>query len=251
MGSFPTRFWMTQGWGIDQERTTNAYDEALYHAGLCDQNICALTSVPPGIQIQVPTRQGWSYIPGEGMLGGEHPLFSRLTGKAYIDKLDIPGDPVISDTSIYYQLPISTIIQGVVVTMKGDSFERITAALGLGRYHIEDEYGIFAFEEHGYKDPVGCVDGAVEGLLRMMEMRGREPLTREGNTPKDVKKAYKISTSKYEKDGRKIEFHARKEIHYVDKFDFEVYLCSMVVPEGFCGLVLSACIMDPFTEIHS
>ena len=63
MGNLPTRFWMAQGFGIAEEDLVNAYDNALYHAGLADQNIRTVSSVPPNTQVQVHTRDGYTYIP--------------------------------------------------------------------------------------------------------------------------------------------------------------------------------------------
>ena len=234
---------MTLGWGIDPERRTGAYDQALYHAGLCDQNIIAVSSVPPKIQIEVPTRQGISYVPAN----------DKIIGSPFVKKEDIPGDPVESDISKYYELPTSTCINVVLVRMDGDPYERISAALAIGQYYMPDgSIGKFAFESHGYKIPQGCVDDAIEGLHRMMEMRGREPVKRpKPPTHAGYSKSFEIAVGKYSKDDRDMKYQARKEVHYAEEYEFDVYLCTMIVPEGYCGAVLAAAVMDPFTEIHS
>lgn len=251
MGSIPTRFWMTLGWGIHHELPTRAYDQALYHAGLCDQNIIAVSSVPPKTQIEVPTREGISYIPvwKEGKSG----LADDLLESLHVIKSDIPGAEVESDTQYYYKLPTSTCVDVVLVRMDGNSFERITSALAIGSYYMPDRtIGKFAFEAHGNKIPQGCVDNAIEGFVDMCKMRGRELVPRK--LPEDTKgyyKKFKIATSSFARDNTEFEFHATKEVHYCDTLDIDVYLCTMVVPEGFCGSVLAAAVMDPFTEIHS
>jgi len=252
MGSIPTRFWMTLGWGIDPERRTGAYDQALYHAGLCDQNIIAVSSVPPKKQLEVPTRQGISYVPGEGDIQSS-PTLSAILNDLYVAKEDIPGLPVESETSIYYMLPTSSCVNVVLVRMDGDSYERITAALAVGQYYMPDgSIGKFAFESHGYKIPQGCVDDAIEGLHRMMEMRCREPVKRpKAPAPAGYSKSFEIAVGEYSKDGRDMKYQARKEVHYAEEYEFDVYLCTMIVPEGYCGAVLAAAVMDPFTEIHS
>jgi len=251
MGSIPTRFWMTLGWGIHPELPTRAYDQALYHAGLCDQNIIAVSSVPPKTQIEVPTREGISYVPDwEGVKSGRA---GDILKSLRVAKLDIPGTEVESDTQYYYKLPTSSCVDVVLVRMDGNSFERITSALAIGSYYMPDEIiGKFAFEAHGYKVPQGCVDNAIEGFIDMCKMRGRDPVPRE--LPEDTMgyfKNFKIATSNFACDDTEIEFHATKEVHYCKALDIDVYLCTMVVPEGFCGSVLAAAVMDPFTEVHS
>ena len=64
MGNYPTRFWMAQGFGVDDEHHVNAYDNALYHMGLADQNMRYVSSVPPNTQImdQIVSR-GYTFIP--------------------------------------------------------------------------------------------------------------------------------------------------------------------------------------------
>ena len=63
MGSFPRRFWVTLGYGIDEQLETNAYDHALQTAGLCDYNIASLSSVPPNCQIEPVISKGMTYVP--------------------------------------------------------------------------------------------------------------------------------------------------------------------------------------------
>ena len=251
MGSFPRRFWVTLGYGIDEQLETNAYDHALQTAGLCDYNIASLSSVPPNCQIEPVISKGMTYVPypKEDMLPDEKTM--EYFDQYKVLRSNIPGEASNSEGD-YIKIPTSAIVSMVNIAQKGSSFERITAALAIGRYHMPDDtIGVFAFEDHGNKRIVGAVDNGLEGMLRMINMRGRNPVLRKGPMPDNIEESIKLAESSYEVDGRELNFYATKGTYFSEKYDFEVYVSTMIVPEGYCGIVLAGAVMDPFTTIHS
>jgi pyruvoyl-dependent arginine decarboxylase (PvlArgDC) len=234
---------MTMGWGMDSEHLINAYDNALYHAGIADQNISSLSSVPPNHQIKALSRNGISYVPLDKTHKKADIDTWQASGLKITKRKEIPGET--EGDELYLQLGTSWILNVVISDMRGGSYERITAAIGLARYRFpKGKLGVFAFEDHGFKDPLGCVDNVFEGLKNMIRMRGRS-LNARANQPEDVRQEFIIGG----KDASS-EFLATKEIHHAKDFDMEAYICSMVVPEGYSGVVLVACVMDPFTMIY-
>lgn len=251
MGSFPRRFWTTLGYGIDEQLGTNAFDHALQSAGLCDYNVASLSSVPPNCQIKPIISKGMTYVSYPPIEMMSDPKTMEYFDQFKILRKDIPGEESNSD-DLYLKIPTSAIVSMVNITQKGDSFERITAALAIGRYIMHDgTIGVFAFEDHGNKRIVGAVDNGLEGMLRMINMRGRNPVLREGPVPKNIENSEKLAESKYEIDGRELNFYATKGVYYSEKYDFEVYVSTMIVPEGYVGVVLAGAVMDPFTTVHA
>ena len=250
MGQLPTRFWMAQGFGIDDEHRVNAYDNALYHMGLADQNMRYVSSVPPNTQLfDVIVSKGYSFIPPpQGYPESEREKWLKY-GQV-VDATKVPGD--IDTKYPWYLLMGTSWCTDVVMTdMRGDAGEQLSSALGIGRYkRYDDTQGIFAFEHHGYVTPEDSADNTIEGLKKMIEMRGHSPILRE-KKPVDQLKNYDLASLTNDLTGDKTMRHAQKNVYYAEEYSMEAYVTSMVVPEGHCGTVLTACVFDPFTEISA
>jgi pyruvoyl-dependent arginine decarboxylase (PvlArgDC) len=245
---------MAQGFGIDKEHKVSAYDNALYHMGLADQNMRYVSSVPPNTQLfDVLIRNGYSYIPVPLDYPSLHP---KEWAKWKRHRQVVKGDEVYSETpgslhQWYFFMGTSWCTDVVMTDMRGDSGERISSALGIGRYkRFDGSKGVFAYESHGYLEIDDSVDNAIEGLLKMIEMRGHEPLRNNTSSviPPKVKEYPLAELYEDVSDEKKMRY-ATKGVYYSEKWDMEAYVTSMVVPEGHCGAVLTACVFDPFTEI--
>ena len=100
MGNLPTRFWIAQGFGIDDEHQVNAYDNALYHMGLADQNMRYVSSVPPNTQLHdVIVSKGYTFIPPPA----NYPKKNITNGTASVKSL----------RAIKYQTPLKQNIRGI------------------------------------------------------------------------------------------------------------------------------------------
>ena len=251
MGNLPTRFWMAQGFGIDSEHKVNAYDNALYHMGLADQNMRYVSSVPPNTQVfDVLTRKGYTYIPPPE---GEYPKaeYNKWVKLRQIVKpVDIPeGAPDLYPW--YFYMGTSWCTDVVMTDMRGDAGERISAALGIGKYQRHDgSVGVFAFESHGYISPEDCADNAIEGLDKMINMRGHEPIDRVQKMNDEVKE-YDLAEIYDDLTGGHRMRRALKGVYHSTSHEMTAYVTSMIVPESYCGAVLTGCVFDPFTEISS
>lgn len=248
MGNLPTRFWMAQGFGIDDEHRVNAYDNALYHMGLADQNMRYVSSVPPNTQIMdVLVEKGYSFIPPPQNYPNSEMEKWKTLGQT-IKREKIPGDK--EKTHPWYFLMGTSWCTDVVMTdMRGDAGEQISSALGIGRYtRYDDSIGVFAFEHHGYVSPEDSADNTIEGLKKMIKMRGHTPIPRKQKSEDKVKK-YDLAPIISDLSGNSTMRQATKAVYYAEKYEMEAYVTSMIVPEGHCGAVLTACVFDPFTEI--
>jgi len=106
---------------------------------------------------------------------------------------------------------------------------RVWPTLGYG---IDEQLGTNAFD-HALQSAglcdydvraqriVGAVNYGLEGMLRMINMRGRNPVLREGLVPENIENSEKFAESKYEIDGRELNFYATKGVYYSEKYDFE------------------------------
>jgi pyruvoyl-dependent arginine decarboxylase (PvlArgDC) len=239
---------MAQGFGIDNEHKVNAYDNALYHMGLADQNMRYVSSVPPNTQVfDVLVEKGYTFIPPP-------PDFPKDEYKKWlkmgqiVERDKIPGSKEKPHPS-YLMMGTSWCTDVVMTDMRGDAGEQISAALGIGRYtRFDDTVGVFAFEHHGYVSPEDSADNTIEGLKKMMEMRGHEPITRE-KKPADSIRKYDLAPILSDLSGSSTMRQAKKTLYYAQDFEMEAYVTSMIVPEGHCGAVLTGCVFDPFTEV--
>jgi pyruvoyl-dependent arginine decarboxylase (PvlArgDC) len=259
MGNLPTRFWIAQGFGVDDEDKVNAYDNALYHMGLADQNMRYVSSVPPQTQLfDVLTRNGYSYIPiPEDWLGKHREEFQmwRKYGQI-VSKEWIPQSKDGKDVTYdwYFLMGTSWCTDVVMTEMRGDSGEYLASGLGIGQYKKHDDtLGTFAFENHGYVDSESCADKTVEGIIKMIEMRGHEviPRVEEVSGSNVITQKYPVGTLQRNITGTEITRYAKKEVFLHDEYQIDAYVTSMVVPEGHCGVVLTACVFDPFTEVRA
>lgn len=248
MGNLPTRFWMAQGFGIDEEHHVNAYDNALYHMGLADQNMRYVSSVPPNIQISdVIVSRGYTFIPPPlDYPKEEYEKWSKFNQIVKKEKIPNTTD---AKHPWYLLMGTSWCTDVVMTDMRGDAGEQLSSALGIGRYRRYDEsIGAFAFEHHGYVSPEDSADNTIEGLKKMINMRGHTPVTRD-NKPDDKVKKYDLAPLISDVSGVLTMRQAIKAVYYAEDFKMEAYVTSMVVPEGHCGTVLTACVFDPFTEV--
>jgi len=248
MANLPTRFWMAQGFGIDEEHKVNAYDNALYHMGLADQNMRYVSSVPPSTQIMdVVVAKGYTFIPPPPDFPNKEYEKWKILGQV-IKKEDIP-DLKMGIHPWYLLMGTSWCTDVVMTDMRGDSGEQISSALGIGRYtRYDDSIGVFAFEHHGYISPEDSADNTIEGLKKMIKIRGHTPVTRD-EKPEDRIKQYDLAPIVSDLSGKSTMRQAVKAVYYSEKYSMEAYVTSMRVPEGHCGTVLTGCVFDPFTEV--
>jgi hypothetical protein len=137
---------MAQGFGVDEEHHVNAYDNALYHMGLADQNMRYVSSVPPNIQtFDVIVSRGYSFIPPpENLPQSEYNKWKSLGQIILADK--IPGK-IEAKFPWYLSMGTSWCTDVVMTDMRGDAGEQLSSALGIGRYtRFDDTLGVFAFD---------------------------------------------------------------------------------------------------------
>jgi pyruvoyl-dependent arginine decarboxylase (PvlArgDC) len=241
---------MTQGFGIDDEHHVNAYDNALYHMGLADQNMRYVSSVPPNTQItdQIVSR-GYTFIPPPRDFPETEYYKWKKHGQVIQSNM-IPDNN--EATHPWYLMMGTSWCTDVVMTdMRGDAGEQLSSGLGIGRYkRFDNSQGIFAFESHGYISPEDCADNTIEGLKKMIKMRGHTVVIRK-NKLTDYVKRYDLGDLVSELSGNRTIRQAVKGVYYAEDYSMEAYVTSMIVPEGHCGAVLTACVFDPFTEIMS
>ena len=248
MGNLPTRFWMAQGFGIDDEHKVNAYDNALYHMGLADQNMRYVSSVPPNTQIMdVIVSKGYTFIPPpKNYPKKEYEKWNKL---GQIVKRENVPEIKITEHPWYLLMGTSWCTDVVMTDMRGDAGEQISSALGIGKYtRYDDSIGVFAFEHHGYVSPEDSADNSIEGLKKMIKMRGHKPVTRY-EKPADKIKTYDLAPIVNDLSGTSTMRQATKAVFYAEDYEMEAYVTSMIVPEGHCGAVLTGCVFDPFTEV--
>jgi pyruvoyl-dependent arginine decarboxylase (PvlArgDC) len=235
MGSLPLRFWITTGIGIHPEHQINAYDQALYMAGISEQNIIAVSSVPPEIQLIPKIINGLTYVPV---------LDSMEDEKIHMfDTVEIDGQK-------HFILKNSWCINVVLARSDADQFQRATSSVGLGWYKTPKGYGIYAVEDHGNKTAEGSIDNCIEMLDRMMQYRGVKPiddepsiLGRTGSHKSSEPIILQEDTKKYLAEKITYTSHSPKQ---------RIYTISMdAVPEGYVATAIALVVMDPFTEIHS
>ena len=250
MGNLPTRFWMAQGFGVDDEHHVNAYDNALYHMGLADQNMRYVSSVPPKTQLMdVIVSKGYSFIPPPmNYPQSEYNKWNTLGQIIPADK--IPGE--METKHPWYLLMGTSWCTDVVMTdMRGDAGEQLSSSLGIGRYkRYDDTIGVFAFEHHGYVNSDDSADNTIEGLKKMIKMRGHIPVMRDKQQLDKIKK-YDLAPLSNDLSGASTMRQATKAVYYAEEYAMEAYVTSMIVPEGYCGTVLTGCVFDPFTEVSA
>lgn len=264
MGNLPTRFYIAQGFGVDDEDKVNAYDNALYHMGLADQNMRYVSSVPPQTQLHdVLSREGYSFIPVPKGWVLQNPKDYELWRRhgQIVHHTKVPNGVPTQEShasglqesihKYYFLMGTSWCTDVVMTEMRGDAGEYLASGLGIGQYEKYDgTIGTFAFENHGYVDSESCADKTAEGILKMIEMRGHTPVKREVTFP-NYREKHVIGTLDRVMTGTKLKRYAKKEVFRHKKLAIDTYITSMVVPEGHCGVVLTACVFDPFTEIRA
>jgi pyruvoyl-dependent arginine decarboxylase (PvlArgDC) len=241
MGSLPTRFWVAQGYGTTPEHKLTAYDRALHMAGIADQNIIGISSVPPSIQIVPIIKDGVTYIPTPENWPkkyGDRPKHFKTAS--------LEGQE-------YFILEPSFSVDVVLARSEGSQFERITSAIGLIRYKKSDgDVGVFAVEDHGENSVEGSIDNCIEELQDMCADRQKEPASCNTVLPKKEAKKFPLGRYVERMTGKERENYATKIVYSQDKPWIEIYLTTInKIPEDMIGCVLSAVVMDPFTEIHS
>jgi pyruvoyl-dependent arginine decarboxylase (PvlArgDC) len=237
-----------QGFGIDVEHHVNAYDNALYHMGLADQNMRYVSSVPPPNQIMdVIVSRGYTFIPPP--LDYPRVEYEKWSALGQIVKKEKIPHTVDTKHSWYLLMGTSWCTDVVMTDMRGDAGEQLSSALGIGRYRrYDDTIGTFAFEHHGYVSPEDSADNTVEGLKKMIKMRGHVAIKRD-EKPYDTIKKYELAPLISDVSGASSMRQAIKAVYYAEDYEMEAYVTSMIVPEGYCGAVLTACVFDPFTEV--
>jgi pyruvoyl-dependent arginine decarboxylase (PvlArgDC) len=243
MGSKPTRFWVTTGCGIDAEHYINSYDKALYDAGISEQNILGVSSVPPATKIEPIVRDGLTYVPMPEEASSRVSILSKG-----FKPLRLSGEK-----GEYLVLDSSWTIDVVLARSNGDQFQGITSSIGLGAYKTHDGHGVYAVEDHGNNSVEGSIDNCVEMLQKMLRMRNREPVNEDDQEPKvTVERNIPLTEAQSRLSGRKEKLYARKLIWQSWKPKIEVHTISIdPIPEGYVGTVIAAVVFDPFTEIHS
>jgi pyruvoyl-dependent arginine decarboxylase (PvlArgDC) len=250
MGNLPTRFWIAQGFGIDDEHQVNAYDNALYHMGLADQNMRYVSSVPPNTQLHdVIVSKGYTFIPPPANYPNEE--YNKWSGFGQIVKSDKIPDTVEAKYPWYLLMGTSWCTDVVMTDMRGNAGEQLSSALGIGKYkRYDNTTGVFAFESHGYISPEDCADNSIEGLIKMIKMRGHSTVPRD-EKPEDRGKKYDLAPLVNDLSGASTMRQATKSVYYAEDYELDAYVTSMIVPEGHCGAVLTACVFDPFTEVSA
>jgi len=261
MGSLPTRFWVTTGIGIHPEHSINAYDQALYMAGISEQNIIAVSSVPPADMIYPKIIDGITYVPAKVLEGAElqHYIdnidkyqkmksqFEHILPKPHVfEPVHLPTYPATdTDSGPYYKLKNSWCINVVLARSSAEQFERMTSSIGLGWYKIKSGgVGIYAVEDHGNKSIDGSIDNCTEMLERMMKFRKVEPLHSGFDSDASCSDEVLIY------DG--IKYPYENSLHATHSPEHRIYTISMDrVPEGFVGSAIAVVVFDPFTEVHA
>ena len=266
MGSLPQRFWITTGVGIHPEHQINAYDQALYMAGISEQNIIAVSSVPPTEMIQPKIINGISYVPARMLTPEEAKHYADnfekykadmekykyiLPKPHFFEPIHLPTYPDNDkDGGAYYVLENSWCINVVLARSDGDQFERITSSIGLGWYKTQRGYGIYAVEDHGNKTAKGSIDNCVEMLDRMMQFRGVKPIDDEPSILGKTGSHLSSEPIILQEDTKK--YLAERTLYTSHKPKQRIYMITMdAIPEGYVGTAISLVVMDPFTEIHS
>lgn len=229
------RYWTTMGFGLKESRI-NTYDHALWDAGLADYNMQAVTSVPPLTRVIPKLIDGITYLPEPNSYPDKF--------KKY--QVDLEGGP-------YLKLVTSWTLDLVMAASSGTEGQIITAAIGLGKYTTKDKSmkGVFAVEDHDNMSVNATVDRCFEILDEMISMRNRIPLKRTGKAPEPVEQKYRIGQHVLEHSKENAPVYGVKATHYHPKYDYEVNVARMEVPEGLSGTVLSCMVYDPFTEINA
>lgn len=262
MGSLPTRFWVTTGIGIHSEHQINAYDGALYAAGISEQNIIAVSSVPPVEQIFPKIINGLTYVPAKMLTSEESKHYADNFEKYEVDiekyKYVLPKRYFFKpihlprDAKPYYALENSWCINVVLARSDADQFERMTASVGLGWYKTQTGYGIYAVEDHGDKSADGSIDNCVEMLDRMMAFRHVEPIDDVLTVPqKKISKSTELISLLGCCDDEK-KYSGVRVSYTTQEPKRRIYTVSMdAVPEGYVGTSIAVIVFDPFTEVHS
>lgn len=241
MGSLPRRFWITMGHGLHPEHQINAYDEALHNAGICDQNMCMLSSVPPSIMIHPVINHGMTYVP----MPADSPDAQEILAEKFRTVRLRQG----RFTRTFLPLDSSWILDLVLARTNGNQFDRITSSIGLVWYETPTGKGIYAVEDDGNKSIDGSIDNCSEMLQRMVKMRRRKFVYERGHRAEHVEKIHlRTVISPLEK---KTKLDVQKVVWHSHHPKMQVHTISInEIPEGYVGTVISAAVMDPFTEIH-
>ena len=241
MGSLPTRFWVTMGYGLHSEHPINAYDQALFRAGLCNQNMRMLSSVPPDTLIKPIIKNGTTFVPLPATTYEAQKILSKGFRSVRIRHGSCLKTCVVLGTAWMVDL--------VLARSDGGQFERVTSSIGLGYYTAPNGHGIYAVEDDGHKDVDGSIDNCSEMLRRMVDMRHKEFVRERGHKGECIKSIpLRTVTSPIDK---KTKLDVRQVIWHCHNPKMEVHTISIdKIPEGCVGSVISAAVMDPFTEIH-
>ena len=241
MGSLPTRFWVTTGVGIHPEHQINAYDQALYMAGISEQNIIAVSSVPPPVMIKPNIINGISYVPAP-----ESDVKSRF-----------PTTRLPREKGTFFTLGNSWCINVVLARSDGDEGGRVTSSIGLGWYkpNTPDEtHGIYAVEDHGDNDYRLSLDNCQEMLDRMMEFRKVNPIQspQSHHGKGEIISEEKIPLCDVTTLDQLQHSYARRIIWESATPLRQIHTITIdSIPEGYVGTTIAVVVFDPFTETHS
>jgi pyruvoyl-dependent arginine decarboxylase (PvlArgDC) len=242
MGSLPTRFWVTTGVGIHPEHQINAYDQALYMAGISEQNIMGVSSVPPPVMIKPKIINGISYVP----VPDSDAITKFTTTRLYGEK------------GAFFTLENSWCIDVVLARSDGDQGERVTSSIGLGWYKPntpKETHGVYAVEDHGNKDYRLSLDNCQEMLDRMMTFRKVNPIQSphlphhgKGEIISEEKiPLCDVTTNNHLQhcSARRIIWESASPLRQIHAITIDS------IPEGYVGTAIAVVVFDPFTEIHS
>ena len=240
MGCKPTRFWEARGYGFHKEHSINAYDLALRAAGICQQNILTVSSIPPAEQITPIVKKGMTYVP--------------FPNKPWVlfPNIEYHKTKKIKETD-YLVLDRSWVIDCVQARSDGVAGDRITSSIGI--IWVDDPDGLlgaYVVENHGHKTIESSVDCCIEMLRHMVKCRDEIAFEIEDREPKFTTESIHLCNARNILSKGTRELTVDKIIGEWFKPRMKIYTISVnEIPEGLLGCVLATVVFDPFTEIHS
>ena len=181
----PTRFWTSNGKGVS-DYSIIAYHKALYNAGVANQNLVPVSSVPPANQIEPIKKQGLTWVP-----------FTEKNAQIIKKGLFYEQNHILKKPGFeFLQIPHSTILYVVQAMIKLEEKELGSAAIGLAWYWIDEEKdkkGVYAVEGMGKFSPEECTKRCREKIEGILD--GKNPIKNHENqivisslqTPEDQK----------------------------------------------------------------
>ena len=162
----PTRFWTSEGKGTSNYSII-AYHKALFNAGVANQNLVPVSSVPPAHQIEIIKEEGLTWVP-----------FTEERAKIIKKGQFYEQSTILKKAGKeFLQIPNSTILYVVQAIVKLDENELGSAAIGLAWYWIDEEKGIkgvYAVEGMGKFTTDECLKRCSEKIDDILD--GKNPI---------------------------------------------------------------------------